>query len=59
MFMAMQRGHMNVIKTIFNALPTLFNTFKFDKKYEAPPRQIILMNIPVCFQRYSINNKTL
>ncbi len=25
-------GHMNVINTIFNALPTLFNTFKFDKK---------------------------
>lgn len=37
LFMAMQRGHMNVINTIFNALPTLFNTFKLIKKYEAPP----------------------
>ncbi|MEJ9588505.1 hypothetical protein R1C39_23800, partial [Escherichia coli] len=29
-------GHMNVINTIFNALPTLFNTFKFDKKNMKP-----------------------
>lgn len=38
MLTAYNSGHMNVINTIFNALPTLFNTFKFDKKkYEAPP----------------------
>ncbi len=47
--MAMQRGHMNVINTIFNALPTLFNTFKFDKKMQPLSRQITLMNIPVLF----------
>ncbi|MGQ7189234.1 hypothetical protein ACUODJ_43630, partial [Escherichia sp. HC-CC] len=33
---AYNSGHMNVINTIFNALPTLFNTFKFDKKNMKP-----------------------
>ena len=35
-------GHMNVINTIFNALPTLFNTFKFDKKN----MKILIMGLP-------------
>lgn len=36
MLTAYNSGHMNVINTIFNALPTLFNTFKFDKKNMKP-----------------------
>lgn len=28
--------HINIINTIFNTLPTLFNTFKFDKKNIKP-----------------------
>ncbi|MGC6746087.1 ShET2/EspL2 family type III secretion system effector toxin [Escherichia coli] len=61
MLTAYNSGHMNVINTIFlTHYPLCLIRLNSIKKYEAPPPgKIILMNIPVCFQRYSINNRML
>ena len=59
MLTAYNSGHMNVINTILTHYPLCLIRLNSIKNMKPLLWQIILMNILVCFQRYSINNKML